>query len=241
MEISSILKITLLFVLFLFSACGEPVSDVKYDANKLLEQKCASCHNLNMPPILSKDELAPPMMAVSFHVRSFVEPKNESQRTSKAVAFVVDYIQNPSLEKSFCDKESIKRYGLMPSQKENVTTGEAKAIATYMFSHFTQENLTKIQAETAAYNARPEGERLALKHHCLGCHKMLLDTVGPSFINIAKKYKNDRFEMIQSIQNGSTKKWKEKSGAVMPAFKKLNDKELQILADWILKSRDKLK
>jgi len=228
------MKIYFLTLLLFLSACSEQKTLVKYDGKVLLETKCASCHNLDMPPTLSKDEVAPPMMAVAFHVRSFVEPTNESQRISKAIEFVVDYVENPSLEKSFCDRESLQHYGLMPSQKENVTTGELKAIASYMFKHFTQENLTQIQKDKAAFDTLPKGEKLALKYKCIGCHKMNVDTVGPSLVSIEKRYKTDEKSISFSIKNGSSMKW---NRGVMPAFKQLNQEELQTLSEWVLKSK----
>lgn len=236
--IFNLIKVVLLFLLVSFTACNEEESSIKYDGKKLLETKCTSCHNLDIPPTLIPDELAPPMMAVAFHVSSFVKPTNESQRTLKAIEFVTDYIHYPSIEKSFCDKESLKQYGLMPSQKENVTTGEAKAIASYMFSYFTQKNLSKVQEEQAAYNALPTDEKLVLKYKCKNCHRLNVDITGPSFKNIAKKYKSEKLKIISSIENGSTKKWNAKSGAVMPAYKEINSLELEILADWILKSQN---
>ena len=226
--------VLVLLTLVLFSACGEKTDTKTYDGKKLIKTKCASCHNLDMPPKTSKDELAPPMMAVAFHVRSFVSPSNESERVSTAVTFVVDYVQNPSFEKSFCDKESLKRYGLMPSQKENVKSAEIKAIAKYMFKHFNQENLTKILKEKAAFDALPKGEKLALKYKCIGCHKINVDTVGPSRISIAKRYKDDEESIKSSIRNGSKEKW---SRGVMPAFKQLSADELQTLSEWILEQK----
>ena len=221
--------------LLTFTACDEKKQTKNLDGKKLTEQKCASCHNLNMPPIISDDELAPPMMAISFHMRNFVTPIDESQRTAKAIEFVVDYVRNPSLEKSFCDEDSIKRYGLMPSQKESVSEDEAKAIASYMFRHYTQENLTKTQEEQAKYDALSSGEKLALKHRCLGCHKIDKKIIGPSFIEIAKKFKDSKEKVKDSIKNGSRDKWKSSNGAVMPSFKTIDDKDLEVLSEWILK------
>nr|WP_321268565.1 c-type cytochrome [uncultured Sulfurimonas sp.] len=228
--------IFLLSLLLIFTACDEKPKNKNLDAKKLLETRCASCHDTNMPPVISEDELAPPMMAVSFHVHNFVEPKDESQRTAKAIEFVTDYIFYPSFEKSFCDKDSLKKYGLMPSQKENLTTDEAQAIASYMFTHFTQKNLTKIQEEKAAYNALSDGEKIALKNRCLGCHSVDKKRVGPAFIDIAKKYKNNKNDMIKSIKDGSKEKWQDSKGAVMPAFNKMQDKDLETLSEWILKT-----
>lgn len=229
-------NISLLLLLLFLTACNDKSTNVSIDANILLESKCASCHDLNMPPIISDDELAPPMMAVSFHVYSLVEPTDESQRKSKAIEFVTDYIFNPSLEKSFCDKDSLDRYGLMPSQKEKLSKDEAKAIASYMFNHFTQENLTNIQKKQAIFDALSYGEKIAIKNRCLGCHGVDIKKVGPSFTEIAKKYQDNKEEMIKSIKNGSKEKWKSSRGSVMPAFKKMDDEKLEVLSEWIIKT-----
>jgi len=220
-------------ILLFFSACSDEKAHKNYNGEKLIEQKCASCHNLDMPPTLSDDELAPPMMAVAFHMYSFVTPTDESQRTSKAIEFVVDYVQNPALEKSYCDKESLERYGLMPSQKGKLSVDETKAIAEYMFLHFTQENLSKIQKAKKKFDSLPAGEKLALKHRCLSCHKKDVKTVGPAFTEIAKKFKTKPLEMQKSIIEGSKGEWKESNGAVMPPFKTLTKDDLETLTQWI--------
>lgn len=230
------MKVVLSSLLFslLIVGCSSKEDLSKYDGKKLLEQKCAKCHNLEMPPFTSKDEPAPPMMAVAFHVHSFVKPKDASQRTPKAIAFVTDYVQNPALDKSFCDKESLRRYGLMPSQKGKVSVEETKAIARYVFSHYTPKNFLKIEKEKAAFNRLSDGEKLAIKNNCVGCHKLDVNTVGPSLKSIAKRYENRSQIVEQSIQNGSSKKW---GSRVMPAFKELSKEELQTLSSWVLENK----
>ncbi len=224
------------FILFAFSACNEDKPKQRYDGKKLLETKCASCHESSMPPIISDDELAPPMMAIAFHMRGFMDTANESERTTMAIEFIIDYVANPSLEKSYCDKDSIKRYGLMPSQKENVTNGEVKAIAEYMFTHFTQENLSKKMKAQAEYDALSPGKKIALKYKCMGCHKIDRKVIGPSFTDITKKYRNDKEKMKQSITQGSKAKWDSSNGAIMPPFKQISSEELEVLSKWILQS-----
>jgi len=230
------IKLFLISLLLLFTACDDKKISKPLDGKKLLEQKCASCHNLAMPPVISDDELAPPIMAVAFHMPDFMDPRDESQRVPMAIEFVVDFVRNPSLEKSKCDKESINRYGLMASQKENVSEEEVKAIAEYMFRHYTQQNLSKVQEDIAAFNALSEGEKIALKYKCLGCHKVNKKVVGPAFSDIAKKSQNSKEKIIQSIKNGSKNSWESSNGAVMPPFKQISENELKILSDWILKS-----
>ncbi|MEA3228901.1 MAG: c-type cytochrome [Campylobacterota bacterium] len=220
-------------LLLIFSGCNENKPQKNYDAKKLIVQKCASCHNLNMPPIISDNELAPPMMAISFHIHNFMKPSNESQRTADAIAFVADYVRYPSLKKSFCDKKSIQRYGLMPSQKESVTEDEVKAIASYMFTHYTQEKLSKVQKEQEKYNALAQGHKIALKYRCLGCHSIDKKIVGPSLIDIAQKY--DTTHIQKSIKNGSHNRWKNANGATMPSFKDIGVTELNELSSWLIK------
>ena len=233
-ELSIILIITILFI-----GCSDTTPKKRLDGKKLIENKCASCHNLNMPPKIYLDELAPPMMAAAFHIANGIDANNESQRIPKAVEFVKDYVINPSEEKSFCDKDSLNRYGLMPSQKDNLTLDELDAIARYMFRHYTQENLSEAQEAQERLNAMPTGERLALQNNCLTCHRIDKDLVGPSFEKIAIRYKDNIGAIKESIKNGSSKKYKESRGAMMPAFKNLSDSDIKEISEWILKAKIK--
>jgi cytochrome c len=220
-------------LLFMLVGCQESKPQKNYDGKRLLNAKCSSCHNLDLPPTLSDKELAPPMMAVAHHIFHMVDVEDESQRALKSVEFVKDYVVAPAVEKSFCDKASLKTYGLMPSQKGKVTQDELEAIATYMFKHYTQKNLSKAQSALNKFNAMPKGERIARKNNCFGCHRVDMDLVGPSFKNIAKKYKDAPQTIVKSIKEGSRGKWS--STKVMPAFKKLDDKRVEILKEWIIK------
>jgi len=157
------LKRTFILTLaLLLSACSEKPIHI-FDGEKLMQQKCASCHNLDLPPKTYEDEKAPPMIAVALHVKSFIETENESQRVPKAKEFVKDYVLYPDIKKSFCDKASLESYGVMPSQKDKLSNDELDAIASYMFEHFTQENLTKEQAILNRLAAMPKGKLLAIK------------------------------------------------------------------------------
>ena len=223
-----------LLTFILFGGCQEE-NKPTLNGKKLLEQKCNSCHNIALPPSTYENEVAPPMMAVAFHVESFMNVTDESQRTPKTIEFVKDYVLNPQSSKSLCDKESLQSYGVMPSQKGKVTTNEVEAIASYMFRHFTQKNLLEAQEHINKLNTMPKGEKIALQNGCLGCHKVDKKIVGPSFKTIARKYKNDTNNTIQhSINYGSKGKYKEAHGAMMPPFqKKLTQKQILSIEQWI--------
>jgi len=227
-------RVSLLFLIAFGTFACQEKKVVHFNKKELLEKKCSKCHNLELPPETFEDEIAPPMMAVAFHVKSFMHVNDESLRIPKAIAFVKEYVVHPSREKSLCDKASLDSYGLMPSQKDNLSEDELQAIAEYMFEHYTQKNLNEAQAIRNRLKAMPKGERLALKNNCLSCHRKEKAIVGPALKEIAKRYKQEPKMIIKSIKNGSSKKWKDFHNAVMPAFKKLNDDEIKTISEWIL-------
>ena len=230
----TILNFSLFLSLVAFVSGCEKKAELHFNQKELIKEKCSQCHNLDLPPQSFENETAPPMMAVAFHVKSFMTVNDESNRIPKAIKFVKSYVMNPSRDKSLCDEASLKSYGLMPSQKENVGEEELQAIAEYMFSHYTQKNLNEAQAIKNRLKAMPKGERLALKNNCITCHHLDKHIVGPSLEEIAVRYKDKSNVMKKSIQEGSSKKWKNSHNAVMPAFKKLKKEEIESIVEWIL-------
>ena len=104
-------------------------------AEKLFTQKCMGCHLSTKP---TQDQLktivAPAIMGVMRHI------KKEFSNKKEAVDFIVEYTLNPTKEKSICRPKKIKKFGLMPSQKENLTKEELQLIAEYLYDNFPPEN-----------------------------------------------------------------------------------------------------
>ncbi len=97
----------------------------------LFEEKCASCHLKQRPSFEEMNTMiAPPVMGVMTHVKMTKTTKPE------AVKFIVDYIFEPTSAKALCMKQSIDRFGLMPSQKGNITKEEATFIAGYLYDNY---------------------------------------------------------------------------------------------------------
>ena len=69
------------------------------------QKHCASCHKMQKP---KTNLLAPPMPSVSKRLQRDIHSKE------KFVAFVRDYIQNPSQEKGHCSPKAFKHLGTMP-------------------------------------------------------------------------------------------------------------------------------
>ncbi|MFP3756225.1 cytochrome C [Cupriavidus sp. SIMBA_020] len=80
-------------------------------------------------------------------------------------------------------------------------------------------------------------EGLAQKYACVGCHQANTRLVGPSWKEIATRYKNgskSASDLAASIKDGGSGKW----GAVpMPAQPQVPDADVGLLARWILSQK----
>ncbi len=75
---------------------------------------------------------------------------------------------------------------------------------------------------------------LAKQKNCLACHAADKKLVGPSYKDVAAKYKGDKdavAKLAKKIREGGVGVW----GQVpMPANPQVNDQEAQSLAKWVL-------
>lgn len=82
-------------------------------------------------------------------------------------------------------------------------------------------------------------ETLARNIGCLECHSVDRKVIGPSYHDIAAKYRNvdgARVALIEKVKNGGKGNWTEVTGDVLmpPHSARLSDEEVQRLVDWIL-------
>ncbi len=111
--------------------CLGTAAYLQADGKTLFEKKCAMCHITQRPtPEMRKKLVAPPIMGVMHHVKEMYREEAE------AVDFIVDYVLQPDRKKSVCDDEGIRRFGLMPSQRSNVSKEELEKIARYIYKHY---------------------------------------------------------------------------------------------------------
>ena len=146
----SLLSLLLLGVT-LFAATGEEV----YKAN------CASCHAMQgmmskqeksamrekmqnatqeermamkqkmMDKMHKSDMKAPAMPMVSMRLKKMMN----NDRT-KFIAFVDDYIQNPSQDKGYCMPMAYKRFGTMPPIGKGMSATDRQLVATWLYDDF---------------------------------------------------------------------------------------------------------
>ena len=77
-------------------------------------------------------------------------------------------------------------------------------------------------------------EELAKKSGCLACHAIDKKLVGPSYREVAAKYRSDpgaEARLIQKLQKGGGGIWGE---IFMPPMKTVPEADIKILVKWIL-------
>jgi cytochrome c len=88
-------------------------------------------------------------------------------------------------------------------------------------------------AACAAPDAQ-RGRTVANANACMGCHAVDRKLVGPSFQQIAAKYKGDAqapVKLARKVKEGGSGVW----GMIpMPAHQSMSDADIRVVVDWVL-------
>ncbi|CAH2930290.1 MAG: Cytochrome c551/c552 [uncultured Paraburkholderia sp.] len=80
----------------------------------------------------------------------------------------------------------------------------------------------------------PHGQRIANANVCMGCHAVDRKLVGPSFQQIAARYKGDAqaaARLARKVKEGGSGVW----GMIpMPAHQSMSDADILAVVDWVL-------
>lgn len=80
----------------------------------------------------------------------------------------------------------------------------------------------------------PRGQQVAAANACMGCHAVDRKLVGPSFLQIAAKYKGDPqapAKLARKVKDGGSGVW----GMIpMPAHQSMSDADIRTVVDWVL-------
>jgi cytochrome c len=105
------------------------------------------------------------------------------------------------------------------------------------------KRLTNIAAAAVLAIALPAAspvrasEELAKKHACFACHAVDKKLVGPSYKDVAAKYRADKgaeAKMVEKVKKGGTGVW----GQVpMPPNAAVPDADIRTLVKWILSQK----
>jgi hypothetical protein len=119
---------------------------------EIYKAKCAICHK--MKPMMDKQKMmqmskeermsmkekmmktmkAPPMSKVSAKIKFDLKDDKTA-----FVAFVKDYIVNPSAEKSHCMPMALKMFGTMPAIGKGMKAEEVDTVANWLHDNFTEK------------------------------------------------------------------------------------------------------
>ncbi len=112
------------------------------DGYTVYKKYCSSCHldKISMEKMKKIEKMvkagknpplkAPPFPEVSARIKYFYPDKKEF------IKFVVDYITNPSPEKSKCLPMALKKLGLMPPIGKSMSEKEKKAVAAWLYENY---------------------------------------------------------------------------------------------------------
>lgn len=118
-----------------------------------------------------------------------------------------------------CEKKEEKKAEEAPKPKQEQTTQQVEQ----------KKEETKPVATATVSDVRA----LADKKGCFACHDIDKKKVGPSYVDVAKKYagkENAVEELVKSITKGSMGKW----GSIPMTPQPVTQEEAKRLAEWIL-------
>ena len=93
-----------------------------------------------------------------------------------------------------------------------------------------------VLAMVAAFPVQASDE-LAKKHACFACHTVDKKMVGPSYKDVAAKYRSDKDaagKLAQKVKNGSQGVW---GNVPMPPNAAVPDADVNALVRWILSQK----
>lgn len=110
-----------------------------------------------------------------------------------------------------------------------MTRGKAVIASALMLGALTGGVAPAVRAADA-----PGGQRIANANACMGCHAVDRKLVGPSFQQIATKYKGDAqapVKLSRKVKDGGSGVW----GMIpMPAHQSMSDADIRTVVDWVL-------
>ena len=92
-----------------------------------------------------------------------------------------------------------------------------------------------LAAGAAAAGGAQASEDLVKKHNCLACHQIDKKSVGPSYKDIAKKYKGQAdavAKLSEKVKKGGSGVWGPVPMAPNPS---VPDADIKVLVEWVLK------
>ncbi len=128
----------------LFIALGTTQTNAKElrSAPQLFVKKCAMCHTVGKPKNKAdkKKVVAPPIdvavRGVVITIDALDGPFKGDELKEETIAFMKDYIYEPSKDKTGCEDKVIAKFGLMPSLKGFITPEELDILIPWVYEQY---------------------------------------------------------------------------------------------------------
>jgi len=134
------------------------------------------------------------------------------------------------------NSKSREAYGLAGIDADVELEVKANGKTTFT-TYFTKkpliENENKIVGEEETENL-PRGYRLIARNDCKTCHNTYVKTIGPSYVEVAKKYDNTTANvamLIGKVVNGGAGVWGE---AAMTAHPEVEEADIKAMVEYIM-------
>ncbi|NHQ87687.1 c-type cytochrome [Iodobacter sp. HSC-16F04] len=89
----------------------------------------------------------------------------------------------------------------------------------------------------SGYSFAADGMALAQKNNCLACHSVDTKIVGPSYKDVALKYKGNAGALnmlMAKVKNGGGGVW---GSMPMPPNPQINPEDMKTIVSWVLKQK----
>ncbi|MDA3946763.1 MAG: c-type cytochrome [Helicobacteraceae bacterium] len=111
------------------------------DGYKVYQDNCAKCHieMISKAETLQKFKTlkAPPMIEVSKQLKNTIIIRSEDDEVHRfvTIAFIKEYIQNPSIDYFMCNAGAVDLFGVMPAQSR-LSEEERQAVAEWIYDRY---------------------------------------------------------------------------------------------------------
>lgn len=162
-------------------------------------------------------------------------PGAELTQAKCAICHEISYVTRAP--QSRAQWEEVMR--VMVERGTPVTPDEVRIITDYLATYYNREGPSAAAKAASAQAAAAQAAadpvtRLLNANACLGCHTPDKPLVGPSFRDVAAKYRGDpaaATRLAQKVRAGGQGVWGQ---APMPPNPGLSDADAKLLVDWVL-------
>jgi len=136
------------------------------------------------------------------------------------------------LKDDIIDGKGMKAHAI--TARLDLKESEPTRLAAFFTKYPMIENENKIDGQEEQASTEPLGARLIARSDCKTCHNTLVKTIGPAYVEVAKRYRNTPENvnmLIGKVRNGGAGNWGE---AAMTPHPDLDDVTAKSMVEYIM-------